>query len=189
MSSCPAHRGGFTILEVLVAIFVVGTVLSAIVALVGTNLSQLARVRSEIDQARLAEERLRAIESELMSDLEVRDGVEEGRFDPPNEDLVWRTSVSPFSVPLPALDSGIREAPPLASALFTSPSRAVSAPPSAPAIRLVEVRVYREADGPERAAVLEWLHVEPYVPPETEPSEETTPTPEQTPPGSGAPAS
>lgn len=189
MRSLSAHRHGFTILEVLVAIFVVGTVLSAIVALVGTNLSQLARVRSEIDRSRLAEERLRAIESDLTGGLEVRDGIEEGRFDPPNEDLAWRTSVSPFSIPLPALDGGLADAPSLASALFTSPSSAVSAPASAPAIRLVEVRVYREADGPERAAVLEWLHVEPYVALETEPPEETTPTPEQTPPGSEAPAS
>ncbi len=158
------ERAGFTLLEVLIAVFVLGTVLGSLLSLVAGNLSRLSDARGELREARLAEERIREIEAQFEAGEELRDGVDAGRFGAPDDDLAWQVVVEPYRVPVPAGAAGELAASPL---FDTGDDRAEAA------ARRVEVRVFPAAAGPESTRPFVILTVEP-LPEEEEAELETS---------------
>lgn len=147
------HRDGFTLLEVLIAVFVLGTVLGSLLTMVGGNLARLSDARRELLEARLAEQRIREIEAEIQSGQEVRDGIDAGRFEAPNDDLAWQVVVEPYRVPLPV---GYDATP--ASPLFE-----MGEDDGADGLRRVEVRVFPVERDPESARPFVILVLEPFL--------------------------
>ena len=87
MSKPARSDTGFTLLEVLIAVFVLGTVLGSLVTLVGGNLARLSDARAELLEMRLAEQRIRELEDEFQN--------------------------GPYRVPLPPGYEGVEVASPL----------------------------------------------------------------------------
>lgn len=146
------RRAGFTLLEVLIAVFVLGTVLGSLITLVTGNLSRLSDARRELREMGLAEERIREIEAEILAGDELRVGVNVGRFGAPNDDLVWQVIVEPFRIPIPPGIEGVVPASPLFE---------IGDEPAGGELRRVEVRVFSAEDEPESAWPLVILVVEP----------------------------
>ena len=114
------RRQGFTLLEVMVAIFVLGTVVGALLQLMNDHLSRLAEARQELEIARLAEARLREIQTMAAEGILPELGRDEGGFEPPNDYLQWELVVEETAVE-PA--GGGAEGPP-SSSLFAAPGLA-----------------------------------------------------------------
>jgi prepilin-type N-terminal cleavage/methylation domain-containing protein len=138
---------GFTLIEVLCAVLIVSLVFGLLLESVTRNLHDLSRARNEARAAQLSEDRLRDLKAELAGGEKVEDGVTEGAFDPPDDDMRWQISISPQTLMLPADYKG--EVPP--SPLFSTngeprpapTSAAPGQPPPANPLRLVEVRVFK----------------------------------------------
>lgn len=125
----------------LAALLIVSLVFGLLLESVTTNLSNIGRARLEARSMQLAEERARGLEAELANGAPIEDGVTEGEYEEPNEDLRWHISVSAQTLNLPADYPG--EAPP--SPLFAVAGARVRAPgpdDPPPPLRLVEVRVH-----------------------------------------------
>jgi type II secretion system protein I len=87
---------GFTLLESVVALSIVGVVAIAVLASLGAEMRAAARAREALPAAALAESRLEALRllpSEALRSLP--DSVEQGRFPVPLEDYSWSTAVAP----------------------------------------------------------------------------------------------
>ncbi len=96
-----SRRRGFTLLEVMVAVFVFAITMGTLLTLVQQNLAALGRARLETDAARLAEERIREIQELAETDEFPEVGTDEGTFEPPHEMLRWVATVEPYSIELP----------------------------------------------------------------------------------------
>ncbi len=96
-----SRRGGFTLLEVMVAVFVFAIIMGPLLTLVQQNLASLGRARLETDAALLAEERIREIQELAETDEFPEVGTDEGSFEPPHEMLRWVATVEPYSIELP----------------------------------------------------------------------------------------
>ena len=96
-----SRRGGFTLLEVMVSIFVFAIIMGTLLTLVQQNLARLGRARLETTAARLAEERIRELQQEAGSDEFPEDGTDEGTFEPPDDGLRWVSTIEPYSIELP----------------------------------------------------------------------------------------
>jgi prepilin-type N-terminal cleavage/methylation domain-containing protein len=94
---------GFTLLEVVVAVFVLGTAVGALVQYLGDHLARLADARLELEAAQLAAERLREIRSEVEAGTYPEEGRTEGAFEAPHEHLRWMLDVEPGTLALPIL--------------------------------------------------------------------------------------
>jgi prepilin-type N-terminal cleavage/methylation domain-containing protein len=94
------RRTGFTLLEVMVAIFVLGTVVGALLQLVQVHLTRLGEARRELEGARLAEARLREIQADATGGTLPELGRTEGEFEE-HDYLLWELVVEPASIPLP----------------------------------------------------------------------------------------
>jgi prepilin-type N-terminal cleavage/methylation domain-containing protein len=140
----------FTLIEVLAAVLIVSLVFGLLLESVTRTLADLGRARQEARAAALAELRVRELEAELAAGTPLEDGVQDGSFDAPDDDLRWRVSVSPFSLPLPP--DYPNERPP--SPLFTAPNArpAPLQPGQEPPLRVIEVRVF-PVDEPEPEAI------------------------------------
>jgi hypothetical protein len=119
------------------------------------HLSRLADARQELTGARLAEARLREIQTSASNGILPETGGSRGTFSPPNDYLRWELSVEPASVPLPEHLAETQLQP--SSSIFVPPS-----PTAAPGAGItgsllrVSLRVFPEAQ----------LHpesVDPYV--------------------------
>jgi prepilin-type N-terminal cleavage/methylation domain-containing protein len=95
------RRDGFTLLEVMIAIFVLGTVVGAILQLMQGHLARLADARQELHAARLAEGKLRELQAAAVEGMLPDVGREDGVFDPPHDYLEWELTVEEAAVPLP----------------------------------------------------------------------------------------
>ncbi|MCZ6713042.1 MAG: type II secretion system protein [Deltaproteobacteria bacterium] len=95
-----SRRGGFTLLEVMVAIFVFAIIMGTLLTLVQQNLARLGRARLETEAARLAEEHIRELQ-QAASDEFPEVGTDEGTFEPPHDGLRWVSTIEPYSVALP----------------------------------------------------------------------------------------
>ena len=139
---------GFTLLEVMLAVFVLATVVGALITMVQANLERLAEARRELLASGLAQQRAEGL-LDAGLDGELPDpGLRDGRFPEPNDDLIWEESIEPAALPLPDDWSGGE-----ISALFESPP---DAPRPATAqkdvMNRVSVRAYPESREPESAA-------------------------------------
>ncbi len=152
MSEPARAEDGFTLLEVLIAVFVLGTVLGSLVTLVVGNLARLSDAKSELLEMRLAEQRIRELEDEFQSGEEVTDGIDSGRFEEPNGDIEWQVLIEPYRLPLP---SGYEDVA-AASPLFET-----SEPNAEVVLRRVEVRVFPVEGSPEDAKPVVILIPEP----------------------------
>jgi prepilin-type N-terminal cleavage/methylation domain-containing protein len=137
------RREGFTLLEVVVAVFVFATVMSALIVLVSSNLRRMADARDDLRTTRLAERKLR----EVLFTAEQGDlpdpGTTQGTFEGEDEDLAFEVEIAPYVVPIP------RDAPEKAA----SGSRMFSAGGNAgqPVLQRVVVKVF-PAGQPAEAA-------------------------------------
>ena len=154
MSERSRAGAGFTLLEVLIAVFVLGTVLGSLVTLVGGNLAQLSDARGELLEMRLAEQRIRELEEEFQSGQEVTDGLDSGRFEEPNDDIAWQVLIEPYRVPLPPGYEDVGAASPL----FETPESDTEV-----VLRRVEVRVFPVESEPDAARPVVILVLEPLA--------------------------
>jgi prepilin-type N-terminal cleavage/methylation domain-containing protein len=146
-------RHGFTLLEVMVAVFVLGTVGGALLQLMQEHLWRLAEARQELDAARLAEARLREIQVAAAEGIFPESGREEGEFEPPYDYLEWELYVKRSAVELPGGGAG---GPP-SSSLFAAPGPG-PAPEGAVQSSLLQVELRVLPKGTEKRRL-----VAPYV--------------------------
>ena len=133
-----SRRRGFTLLEVMVAVFVFAITMGTLLTLVQQNLARLGRARLETDAARLAEERLREIQELAETDEFPEVGTDEGTFEPPYEMLRWVATVEPYSIELPPE----KEERISSSSVFALGDPATD--DSEPSLRRVIVRIFPE---------------------------------------------
>lgn len=94
-SPSPAHsRAGFTLLEVIIALAILGTGVVAALGILATGTSVTARASTRLLAAELAEARM---EEALLRPADAR-GSEQGSFPPPHDDFRWSTRVAPGAV-------------------------------------------------------------------------------------------
>ncbi len=92
---------GFTLLEVMIAVLVLGTVFGALLQLMNGHLARLADARQELAEAGLAEARLREIWTVAESGTLPKAGRSSGTFDPPYDYVQWELVVAEAQIPLP----------------------------------------------------------------------------------------
>ena len=95
-----AASSGFTLLEVILAVFVFVISMGGLLMIVQDSLARLADVRLESDAARLAEAQLRELTLATATGEELELGEDAGTYDPPNDMLRWELSVEPWWIPL-----------------------------------------------------------------------------------------
>lgn len=141
------RRCGFTLLEVLLAVFVLATVGVFLIENSGRTLAALSLSERESEVSRLAAERLR----ELLDSGEFPDlGTTRGSFDDPWQDWIWELSVEPYAVPLPPAQADAMRS---SSIFLTTPIGSGSGRLD-PSVRRVTARVHHVDEDPEAAAGL-----------------------------------
>ncbi len=142
-----SRRAGFTLIEVLIAVLIVSLVFGLLLESVTRNLADLSRARAGARASQLAADRVRDLRLELGGGEKLEDGVEEGAFGEPDQDMRWQIRVAPQTLVLPPGYKGEISPSPLFSA-SNEPPRAMKPGEEAP-LRLVQVRVYAQGDDPE----------------------------------------
>jgi len=150
---------------VLAALLIVSLVFGLLLESVTTNLSNIGRARREARAMRLAEQRARELQDDILTFGALDDGTTEGVYEEPDDDLRWQVSVTPHTLDLPA-DYPKKDPPSPIFAVASTPPAPRSTSPDAPAapLRMVEVRVF-EADADPNS-------VEPFVMLLTAPADE-----------------
>jgi prepilin-type N-terminal cleavage/methylation domain-containing protein len=135
------HQAGFTLIEVLLAVLLLGLVVGSLVVSVQQNLAALVGARAELERLRLAESKLRELESAAEAGTPPEVGRTQGVFDPPDDAFAWELDVAPWGVPIPP--ELARSLPPQSSvfALPVDPDAALQ-----PSVQRIEYRIY-PADG------------------------------------------
>ena len=156
---------GFTLIEVLAAVLIVSLVFGLLLESVTRNLADLSRVRAEARAAQLCEDRLRDVRMGIAAGTRLDDGVTDGTFDEPDQDMHWQIAVTPQTLALPAGYRGETSPSPLFSTGNAPPRVPPPTPPSShepgdasasqEPLRLVEIRVYPQGSDPQT--------VEPFV--------------------------
>lgn len=140
------RREGFTLLEVMVAVFILGTAMGMLLEYLGDHLARLADARRELEGAQLAAERLRELQSEVEAGVYPEPGRSEGQFETPHDYLRWRLDVELGSLPRPPEWT---EGPP-PSSVFAQPDLATGAPGTEPSLLRVTLWVFsEEVEDPE----------------------------------------
>jgi len=137
------RAGGFTLLEVLLAVFFVALLMGGLVAASTQTIRDLSRTRDRIEANRRAEERARALAAEMRSGVLPDLGTTEGSFEAPDDHLHWQQVVEPYTVPHA---EPVSEDTP-SSSIFAEPSTAPGAPQ--PSVRRVTLRVFEDGFEPE----------------------------------------
>ncbi len=127
-----SRRGGFTLLEVMVAIFVFAIIMGTLLTLVQQNLASLGRARLETEAAHLAEERIRELQAAAFDEFPDV-GTDEGTFEPPNDGLRWVSTIELYSIELPVEKEEL-----------SGSSSVFALGDSEPSLRRVIVRVFPE---------------------------------------------
>ena len=149
------RRDGFTLLEVMLAVFVLGTVVGALSVLVSQNIKRLADARRDLEALRIGEERMQQLIERAAAGDVPEFGVEEGTLDDPNSGFGWQLTVEPYSIPMPPEHAE----DPLPSSVFAPWSEQPSG--VEPSLRLVSLRVYPLERDPEEVEPFLTLLVEP----------------------------
>lgn len=133
---------GFTLLEVIVAVFVLATVLGALITIMSQNLHRLGEARDALHGSSLARSHAFAVLRGAGAEAIPTPGIQHGRFEAPDDEWLWEQNVEATFLPLPADWTG-----PPPSSLFQAPGRAARGGARgggrAPLLR-VSVRAYRE---------------------------------------------
>jgi type II secretory pathway pseudopilin PulG len=117
------RSAGFTLIEVIAAVLMVGLVFGVLISWVTTNLRAVERSRRENEASQLAEQRARELQFELLQGAVPDDGTDRGEFAPAagaadaEPEYGWEVTVEPYQIPLPPDSEGVEPA----SALFVSP--------------------------------------------------------------------
>jgi prepilin-type N-terminal cleavage/methylation domain-containing protein len=149
---CAAPRrtsAGFTLVEVLVALFVFGLVFGLLQETVSESLKKMADARDEITAGERGQQTLRDFGERIARGENVAN--EEGDYEEPDGSRRFRYSVTiaPYQMALPA-DVKVN-GPPLSS-IFAAPN--ANGAPAASRVRRIVVRVFRKELGPESALPL-----------------------------------
>jgi prepilin-type N-terminal cleavage/methylation domain-containing protein len=89
-------RSGFTLLEAVVALMIIGLVSISALAAVGTQLRAEERARRATEVAALAEDRLAVVHLLTADELQsLPDTVAHGQFPPPFNQYTWSTTSTP----------------------------------------------------------------------------------------------
>ena len=153
------RRHGFTLLEVLLAVFVLATTMGTLLAFMSDNLRSLSRAHLDAEAMGRAEERLREIAGQARLGELPKLGVEQGVFEEPYDAMHWELEVALHPLAL-AEPSEERIA---TSSIFALAGGAQDAPQ--PSVLRVVMRVFHEQDGPEDAQPLVLFLVEPTLEP------------------------
>lgn len=180
-------RAGFTLLEVLLAVFLVTTVLSFLVQFVTDNLRALADAREKLEVSQLSEARMRELYSSAVAGMPPEIGLSSGSFDPPNEEMRWQLEVESYQLPLPDdLDPEERERIEKRSTIFapitpggTAAQNYLRRRAAVPSVRRVTFRVLRGDTDPEEADAFALFTVDPPDLSGFVPEEEETPKDEE----------
>jgi type II secretory pathway pseudopilin PulG len=168
------------LIEVLLAVVLLGLVVGSLVVSVQQNLAALVGAREELERLRLAELELRELEAQVAAGTPPTPGRSRGSFDPPDDGYAWELVVEPWAVPLP---QALLNYPPLSSVFATARDPATGFEPS---VQRVELRVFPVDGAAEEVDPFVTLLVTP-VPPELAAAQAaaagaTPPPPEGTPP-------
>ena len=164
-----SRESGFTLLEVLIAVFVFGTVMSTVVVLATQSMTALASAKDEIQASELGEGMMRRMLDEFESGKLPEVGRTEGAVEiaPPSESELadpsaqpafqYRLDVEPYTVPLPQGTPRGTDAAALSN-LFVSVNPRTGAKP--PTLRVV-LRIFPDGADPERATPFVMMLAEP----------------------------
>lgn len=98
MSGWPGNSRGFSLLEAMVALTVVGLAAVAMLSAVGGELRTAARIRSSLEAHALAEEKVAAVRLLSREELDrLADSLRQGRFLAPFEAYRWEASTRELS--------------------------------------------------------------------------------------------
>jgi prepilin-type N-terminal cleavage/methylation domain-containing protein len=181
------RRAGFTLLEVVIALFLVTTVLSLVVQFVTDNLRALADVRQELEVAQLSEARMRGLYARAVGGAPPEIGSSSGSFDAPNEEMRWEMEVEAYQLPLPDdLDPEERARIEQLSTVFAPLTPGGAAAQSygrqgaaVPSVRRVIFHVFREDTEPQEFDAFTLFTVDPPDLSDFVPEEEETPEEER----------
>ncbi len=151
------RRSGFTLLEVLLAVFVLATAMGTLLALMSDNLRALSRATLDAEAMGRAEERLREIAGQARQGELPQLGVEQGVFEEPYDAMHWELEVEVH--PLALTDPTAERL--ATSSLFTLAGGTGNEPK--PSVRRVVMRVFHELQEPEDAQPLVLFLVEPAL--------------------------
>lgn len=149
------RRGGFTLLEVLLAVFVLAIGMGSLIEMVSQNLRELSRANERTGAMRLAEQRVRELAAETSLGQIPPLGTTDGVFEEPYEDMLWELRVEAWAIPLEE-DTPERRA---TSSIFGSPQPGGN--PQQGSLRRLVLRVYRDGEDPDSAEPFVLLAVEP----------------------------
>ncbi len=150
-----SRRAGFTLLEVLLAVFVLATVMGGLSISLTQNLQAIGRARLRADAMRLAEARIRELSETALAGELPAFGTSEGEFEAPYDQMLWELTVEPHPMPLRDPSPAAQES----SSIFAPVSSAPGA--QQPSVSRVVLRVFHEDDVPENAEPFVVFVVEP----------------------------
>lgn len=102
-------RAAFTLMEVVVAVIIVGMTAVATLSAFATELRTANTSRSALEAAALAEYRIAMLEVTPAEDLlTLPDSSKSGRFEPPFEDYEWAGTVTPVHNEADLFDATVR---------------------------------------------------------------------------------
>ena len=168
---------GFTLLEVIVAVFVFAIVMGSLISLVSQNVRQTANAREELRATRLAEGKLREILFAAEKGELPEIGTNQGTFEGDDEDMAFEVDVEPYAIPLP---EGASKKVATGSGIFVGGDK--------PAVRRVKLKVYRAEGTPDQAAPFVAFVAEPNPAAEGTPAQDQQQQPGQQPSGDDQPA-
>ena len=149
------RRRGFTLLEVLLAVFMLALVMGGLLSYLTANLAALGHARNDGRAMQLASTLARdLVESAALGDAPDL-GRTEGTFEEPDDDMMWELEVEPY--PLPLRDPTPEQ---LASSSLFTPISTSPADPQ-PSVRRLVLRVYYQDADPEDSKPIVIFAVDP----------------------------
>jgi len=161
-SNAERSAGGFTLLEVMVATFVLAVVLTGVIQIVTQTIASLSRARLDVEAADFAQEQMRGVALAAKQGTLPEVGTSEGSFEG-DDDLRFELKVEAYDVPVNAKDRELARR----SSVFGATE--ASDPSAGPDVRVVTLRVYRRSEGIEDSLPLTMLVTRPAEVPETGP--------------------
>ena len=155
-----SRQAGFTLLEVMVAVFVFAITMGALLMLLQQNLARLGRARLETQAGNLAEDKIREI-AELAKGEDFPEN-DEGAFDPPDDMLRWVASIETYGIELAEEDQERAGS----SSVFAEYGVSPGAPE--PSLHRVTVRIFPEDEEQELIEPFVTFVVRPFEPTDEE---------------------